>query len=112
MITPVSHQRIEGMSRFAREHGWLLTINDRLGGNAPCEDYDGVLVTLRADERTVRYVRQMMSKGVPVVDMTIQRPNIDVPRVVSDHRQIGFIAGEHFKARGFRRVAWFSSRVG
>ena len=109
MITPVSHQRIEGMSRFAREHGWLLSINDRLGGNTPSEDYDGVLVTLRTDERTVRYVRQMMSKGVPVVDLTVQRPSIDIPRVVSDHRQIGFIAGEHFKACGFRRVAWFST---
>ena len=109
MITPVSYQRIEGMSRFAREHGWLLSINDRLGGSAPGEDYDGVLVTLRADERTVRYVRKMVSRGVPVVDMTIQRPNIDVPRVASDHRLIGFMAGEHFKARGFRRVAWFST---
>ena len=42
-----------------------------LGGNTPSEDYDGVLVTLRADERHVRYVRQMVSKGVPVVDLNI-----------------------------------------
>ena len=109
MITPVSHQRIEGMSRFAREHGWMLTIHDRLGGNAPSEDYDGVLVTLRADERSVRYVRQMMSRGVPVIDLTIQRPHIEVPRVVSDHHKIGFMAGEHFKACGFRHVVWFST---
>ena len=63
MITPVSHQRIEGMSRFAREHGWMLTIHDRLGGNAPSEDYDGVMVTLRVDERSVRYVRGLQRKG-------------------------------------------------
>ena len=109
MITPVSHQRIEGMSRFAREHGWMLTIHDRLGGNTPSEDYDGVLVTLRADERNVRYVRQMMAKNVPVVDLTIQRPRIEVPRVVSDHRRIGFLAGEHFKECGFKHVVWFST---
>ena len=109
MITPVSHQRIEGMSRFAREHGWMLTIHDRLGGNTPSADYDGVLVTLRADERSVRYVRQMMANGIPVVDLTIQRPRIEVPRVVSDHRKIGFMAGEHFKSCGFRHAAWFST---
>ena len=87
----------------------MLTIHDRLGGNAPSEDYDGVLVTLRADERNVRYVRQMMAKGVPVVDLTIQRPHIYVPRVVSDHRKIGFMAGEHFKACGFKKAVWFST---
>lgn len=109
MITPVSHQRIEGISRFAREHGWMLTIHDRLGGAAPTEDYDGVLVTLRADERSVRYVRRMMASGVPVVDLTIQRPRIEVPRVVSDHRKIGFLAGMHFKECGFKQAAWFST---
>lgn len=109
MITPVSRQRIEGVSRFAREHGWMLTIHDRLGGVPPSEDYDGVLATLRADGKVLRYVRRMAARGVPVVDLTIQRPRVKVPRVISDHRRIGVMAGEYFRSRGFRRAVWFST---
>ena len=109
MITPVSHSRIEGISRYARERGWLLTIHDRLAGTPPGWNYDGVLVTLRSDTRTARFVRDMTNKGVPVVDMTIEHPKTRLPRVVSDHRRIGFLAGEHFKACGFRSAAWFST---
>ena len=109
MVTPVSRERIEGISRFAREHGWMLTIHDRLAGAAPGDDYDGILATLRSDEKVVRYIRRMAAAGASVVDLTVERPAINVPRVVSDHRMIGFMAGEHFKERGFRRVAWYSS---
>lgn len=109
MVTPVSRERIEGISRFAREHGWMLTIHDRLGGASPNEDYDGVLATLREDRQVLRYVERMTRRSVPVVDLTVQHPEIAVPRVISDHREIGRLAGEHFKERGFRLVAWFST---
>lgn len=109
MITPVSHSRIEGISRYAREHGWLLTIHDRLAGTPPGSNYDGVLVTLRSDERVAGFVRRMAKDGVPVVDMTIERPRVKLPRVISDHGMIGFLAGEHFKECGFRSAAWFST---
>ena len=109
MVTPVSYKRIEGISKFAREHGWMLTIHDRLAGVEPGDNYDGILATLRSDEKVVRYIRRMAATGVSVVDLTIERPLIKVPRVVSDHRMIGFMAGEHFKDKGFRHVAWYSS---
>ncbi len=109
MITPVSHLRLEGISRFAGERGWQLTIHDRLGGQMPSIDYDGILVTLRSDERILDYIRRMRAKGVPVVDLTIEHPNIRLPRVVSDHRRIGLIAGSHFASCGFRHAAWFST---
>lgn len=109
MITPVSHARIEGISRYAHEHGWLLTIHDRLAGTQPGNDYDGVIVTLRSDERVAGFVRRMAKGGIPVVDMTIERPRVKLPRVISDHRMIGFLAGEHFKECGFLSAAWFST---
>ena len=109
MITPVSHARIEGVSRYAHEHGWLLTIHDRLAGTPPGTDYDGVIVTLRSDERVAGFVRRMAKGGVPVVDMTIERPRVKLPRVISDHGKIGFLAGEHFKECGFQSAAWFST---
>ena len=109
MITPISYRRIGGVSRFAKDHDWMLTIHDRLGGLPPSTDYDGILVTLRADEKAVGYVKKMMKRGIPAVDLTIQRPHTRMPRVISDHRQIGALAGEHFKERGFRNFAWFST---
>jgi len=109
MITPISYLRIGGVSRFAKDHGWVLTIHDRLGGLPPSTDYDGVLVTLRADESTLDFVKRMTKRGIPAVDLTIQHPRLRLPRVVSDHRQIGVLAGEHFRERGFRNVAWFST---
>ncbi|MBR2839436.1 MAG: substrate-binding domain-containing protein [Kiritimatiellae bacterium] len=109
MITPISYLRIGGVSRFAKDHGWVLTIHDRLGGLPPSTDYDGVLVTLRADEKTLAFIKRMTRQGIPAVDLTIQHPRLRLPRVVSDHRQIGVLAGEHFKERGFQSVAWFST---
>ena len=109
MITPISYLRIGGVSRFAKDHDWVLTIHDRLGGLPPSTDYDGILVTLRADEKAAGYVKKMMKRGIPAVDLTIQRPHTRMPRVISDHRQIGALAGEHFKERGFRNFAWFST---
>ena len=109
MITPVSHARIEGISRYAHEHGWLLTIHDRLAGTPPGGGYDGVLVTLRSDERVAGFVRRMAKGGVPAVDLTIERPRMRLPRVISDHRAIGVLAGEHFKDCGFQSAAWFST---
>lgn len=108
MITPTGYLRIGGVSRFSKDHDWVLTI-DRTGSLPHSYDYDGVLVTLRGDENAVKYVRKMTARGIPVVDLTVQRPRLSLPRVVSDHRQIGVLAGEHFKERGFVSVAWFST---
>ena len=109
MITPISYLRIGGVSRFAKDHDWVLTIHDRLGGLPPSTDYDGVLVTLRADEKTLAFIKRMTKQGIPAVDLTIQHPHLRLPRVVSDHHQIGVLAGQHFMERGFRNVAWFST---
>lgn len=108
MINPVSYLRIGGVARFAKENGWLLTIHDRLYGVQPSTDYDGVLVTLRQSGNEEEYVRRMRRRSIPVVDLTIERPEIRLPRVISDHRAIGRLAGQHFEERGFSNVAWFS----
>jgi len=109
MITPASVLRIGGVAKYAKENGWLLTIHDRLGGITPSTDYDGVLVTLRKNAQDLRYIRRMRRRGIPVVDLTIEHPEIRLPRAVSDQVGIGRLAGEHFKERGFKYVAWFST---
>ena len=109
MITPLSRFRIDGILEFAQRHDWALTFHDRLGGLPPTFDYDGILVTLRADNPTLAYVREARRRGIPVVDLTIQRPRVNLPRVISDHAEIGRLAGRHFRERGITHAAWFST---
>ena len=49
-----------------------------------------------------------MKRGIPIVDLTAERPDIDVPRVTSDHVGIGQLAAAHFSERNFGNVVWFS----
>ena len=109
MITPLSRFRIDGILEFAQRHDWALTFHDRLGGLPPTFDYDGILVTLRADGPTLAYVREARRRRIPVVDLTIQHPRIRLPRVISDHAAIGRLAGGHFRERGLTHAAWFST---
>ncbi|HNT88949.1 MAG TPA: hypothetical protein PKL84_13885, partial [Candidatus Hydrogenedentes bacterium] len=109
MITPYSHPRVEGISRFAKEHAWNLMMADRLEEDEDPGSYDGVLMTLRDKPAAVKTAKRLLASGVAVVDLTIERPDVRIPRVVSDHTEIGRIAAAHFAERGFTNFAWFST---
>ena len=109
MITPYSLPRLEGISRFARAHGWNLMMADRLLPDEDPRRYDGVLTTLRDAPEAVATARRLLRAKVPTVDLTIERPDVKLPRVVSDHAAIGRAAAAHFRERGFFSLAWFSS---
>ena len=108
MISPFSAARIAGVARYAREHGWHLMIQDRLGHDSLAWNGDGIVATLRSDAATVYTICKLMKRGIPVVDLTMSRPDIRAPRVTSDHVGIGRLAAEHFMERNFRNIAWFS----
>ena len=112
MVSPMSVPRVEGIARFAREHDWNLMIQDRLGYHPLAWNGDGILATIRSDVATFRCIEAIMKRGIPVVDMTVSRPEVRVPRVTSDHRQIGRLAASHFAEHEFRHVAWFSTGWG
>ena len=108
MISPASGSRLAGVARYAKEHGWYLMVQDRLGYQPPVWRGDGMLVTLRTDAATADLVKRVRRNGMPVVDPTVNRPDIRLPRVTSDHAAIGRLAAEHFAVRDFRHAAWFS----
>ena len=112
MVSPMSSARVNGIARYAKEHGWNLMIQDRLGHTPLAWNGDGILATLRSDPMTFRCIEKLMQRGIPLVDLTVSRPEINVPRVTSDHREIGRLAAQHFAEREFRHVAWFSSGWG
>ena len=112
MISPASAARMAGVARYAREHNWHLMIQDRLGHRPLAWNGDGVVAALRSDATSVATILKIKKRGIPVVDITMSRPDIKVPRVTSDHVGIGRLAAEHFAERNFRNIAWFSKGCG
>ncbi|MCR5751967.1 MAG: substrate-binding domain-containing protein [Kiritimatiellae bacterium] len=112
MISPFSAMRVAGVARYAREHGWHLMIQDRLGHRPLAWNGDGVVAALRSDATSVATILKIKKRGIPVVDITMSRPDINVPRVTSDHIGIGRLAAEHFAERNFRNIVWFSTGWG
>lgn len=111
-MTPYSPRRSDGVRRFAIEAGWNLIDSTRLvGGLDGLSDWrgDGVLATLRGDTETTAFVRRLRRAKIPVVDLTIQRPEINVPRVCLDNAAVGRVAATHFKEFNHRNAAWFST---
>lgn len=111
-MTPVVPWRGDGVRRFAREAGWKLIDASRLvggiGGLAGWRG-DGAIVTLRDEPETLAFVRRLRRAGIPVVDLSNQRPDIKVPRVCLDNIAIGRLAAAHFAAFNHRHAAWFST---
>ena len=109
LIQPAYPERIQGIARFAKSRGWVLTIVDRLARFPRGWRGDGALVTLRGNAETNRFVKGLVRRGVPVVDLTYNHPEIALPRVSGDHAAFGRLARDHFEEHNFRNFAWFST---
>ncbi len=109
MIDPPIPNRFDGIARFAREHGWRLTLANRLVRAPHGWDGDGALVTLRHDASVVRFAEDLMRRGIPVVDLTWHRPDISVARALPDYKGAGRLAARHFVDLGLKRAVWFST---
>ena len=99
---------MSAIARFARRQGWHLTFADRLSRLPVGWTGDGALVTVRG-EGMVPFVAGLRQRHVPVVDLTIDHPEVKVPRVCADHRACGRLAAEHLLARHFTHAAWAST---
>ena len=109
LVTPAYHPRLAGIARYARQHGWQLTILDRIARQPRGWKGDGVLVTLRDNPEIVAFVKSLRRRKVPVVDLTFNHPEMQIPRVSGDHAEMGRMARRHFEERNFRHFAWFST---
>lgn len=109
LVTPAYQPRLAGIARYARQHGWQLTILDRIARQPKGWNGDGVLVTLRDNPETVAFVKSLRRRKIPVVDLTFNHPEMHLPRVSGDHFAMGALARRHFEERNFRHFAWFST---
>ena len=108
-VTPAYAPRLNGIARYAKAHGWHLTIADRLGRRPVGWRGDGALTTMRGGSGMSSYVKELRRRRIPVVDLSFNHPEVKVPRVSGDHEAMGRLAGEHFRERNFRNAAWFST---
>ena len=109
-VTPPSPQRNEGVARFARGAGWNLLVANRLMRALGGWRGDGALVTLRDEPELLELVRRLRRRGIPIVDLTAEHPELRLPRICGDNRAIGRLAAEHFTERNHRHAAWFSTK--
>ena len=109
LVTPAYQPRLAGIARYARQHGWQLTILDRIARQPRGWKGDGVLVTMRDNPQIVAFVKSLRRRRVPVVDLTLNHPEIRLPRVSGDHFAMGQLARRHFEERNFHNFAWFST---
>jgi len=101
------HHIRQGIGRYAHEHNWHLTIDERAAIPKGWQG-DGILTVFNKRNDIAQYVQQL---DIPVVDMGLYHPEIKLPRVTGDSKRIGALAAEHFAERGYKHTAWFS-RVG
>jgi LacI family transcriptional regulator len=96
-----------GVARFAGQHNWHINAEMAYFGQLPHGwKGDGIITLLDVQEEIIDFV---LAARVPVVDLSVIREDVPLPRVVGDHRLVGCLAAEHFLERGFRHFAWFST---
>jgi LacI family transcriptional regulator len=93
-----------GVALYAGKHQWHLNVEMCISGRLPRGwRGDGIITSLDYQTDLVRMIR---AAKVPVVDLSITRQDVALPRVIGDHVLIGQMAAEHLLERGFRHFAW------
>jgi LacI family transcriptional regulator len=95
-----------GITRYAREAGWVLDTSMAHYGVLP--DHwrgDGVITILLSERDDI--TRFISRQKVPVVALYADAPHVQIPRVVLDDVQIGRLAAEHLLERGFTDLGFY-----
>ena len=93
--------------QYAREHGWRLTIEDRM---APPKGWrgDGAIVQAMDWPVISRYVKSLAKRGIPVVNLVNSKVGHSLPSCVVDIRKAAEATAAHFLERGFSHAVYFA----
>ena len=93
-----------GAARYAREHGWHLVTDMIYTASVPLGwQGDGILSFVGNRNDLAEFI---LANPAPVVEISLVRADIEVPRVAADNQRIGKLAAGHFVERGFRHCLW------
>jgi LacI family transcriptional regulator len=98
---PLKHHvdMVAGIAAFARERGWNTVI-----APFPERGVDGVIGRL-----TREMAAQARRLRLPAVNVWVNSPERNLPRVLPDAREAARMAARHLRERGFRRMALLAS---
>jgi LacI family transcriptional regulator len=95
---------LRGIARHAREHGWHLVMDMMFTGALPRGwNGDGILAFLPYQPELLVHLQ---ATGVPCVACTTAELPANLPRIESDHAEIGRLAADHLLERAHRSFAW------
>ena len=93
--------------QHAHEHHWRLTIEDRMAPPAGWRGH-GAIVQAMDWPVVTRYVKSLVRRGIPVVNLINSPASGAIPSCIVDMRRVGKMAAAHFAERGFRHAAFFT----
>ncbi len=97
-----------GIYRHAQLRNWECVVwphTPELQSESGKKAYDGIIA--RATPELAHAAKAMK---IPLVNVWISSPVVDVPSVVPDMRAAGVLAGEHLLARGFSRFGYLGTQ--
>jgi LacI family transcriptional regulator len=97
-----------GIARFVRERGpWSIYSEERaLQGGLPAwlRGWEGDGIIARIED--ARMARALARLGLPCVDLRGLLPDLPMPCLDTDPRQVAHLAFQHLRERGFRQLAF------
>ncbi len=99
---------LDGVAQFASEANWVLDAFQYHTGGVPHSwTGDGIICLLQVpalDRKLSDFVAA--HPDVPCVDMSLNDPSLDLPRVLQDNVAIGRMGAEHLISRGCRHLGF------
>lgn len=103
-LTSSHHGFLKGAARYAMEHHWHLVADMIYSAKIPLGwRGDGIISFIGGRDDLADFI---LRSGLPAVEISMVRNEIQLPRVEGDNDLIGRLAAEHFLERGFRHFAW------
>ena len=103
-LTDTHHGFFQGVARYAQEHHWHLVADMIYTAKIPVGwRGDGIVSFIGYRDDLAEFI---LSSGLPAVEISMVRNDLNLPRVEGDCEMIGRLAADHFLARGFRHFAW------
>jgi LacI family transcriptional regulator len=103
-LTSAHYGWFKGVARYAREHNWHLVADMLYTGQIPLGwQGDGIISYTAYSDALAKFV---LSAGIPTVEISKIRRDLDLPFVEGDNEMVGRQAAEHFLERGYRNFIW------
>jgi len=105
--SPYMERIFADLTQTALQRGWYLEMSERYN---PPQNWqgDGVISTHLDVPAMNRFMDDILSRGIPVVDLLDVTGRADIGRVCTDEAALGRLAADHFRRHGYPQAAFFS----